>query len=140
MREEIPGLDDVIAPAWPESLTFDAPGEGYEGRLVTASKIQSSSFETREPETWSDGRPKMIPVLVLDVDGAERTWFVRGKAQNDALRLGLREAHVSGLAVGDFVSVVHTHTEPVESRQAGGRGKSLNERKMFVVTVKPATD
>lgn len=44
-------------------------GESVTGTITATSSQQALNFDTKQPDTWDGGQPKMLAVFTLDVDG-----------------------------------------------------------------------
>lgn len=74
MPDSMPISELASAP----SLTFEEVGDRYRGTIISIEKRQSTDIDTGEPQTWPDGRPKMVTCITLEVDGEERVLYLRG--------------------------------------------------------------
>jgi len=111
------------------SLSFrDAPiGTTYKGVITRpAQLLQSRDFESGEPATWSDGKPKLSVVIQLDVDGEARSlWAVRPSAMFNALVAAQKEAGAGTMQVGGELWVKFSGT------QKNSKNPKLNDQKLY---------
>lgn len=145
-REEIGGLEGVIRPKWPNPISFTDDttnrtefdydmNQPCEFTVADAQQVQSRDFDTKEPEVWPSGDPKMILVLGgTDSKTGERiTVFFQGKEMNDALKNAMAVAKVTGVAMGDVYKVTWTGVHPTPAKK-GSRAK-LSPTKEYTVEI-----
>lgn len=103
-----------------------ALGESAIGTIKATSSQQSTNFDTKQPDTWDDGKPKMLAVFVLDVDGQEDDGAVYVQwwgAQRFALEQGLAAFKAQsgrGPREGDRMRVTYVRDETDADREARG--------------------
>lgn len=100
------------------SIKFEKIGDKVAGRIVRASRQQDRDFDTGAPLSWSDGNPKLITVIVLDINGEEQTLYARGgryeaesgegTSMETAILLAGRAAGSASIDVGGELVVAHT--------------------------------
>lgn len=103
-----------------------AIGESATGTIKSTSSQQSTNFDTKQPDTWDDGKPKMLAVFVIDVDGSAEDAAVYVQwwgSQRFALEQGLNAFKgVSGRGPqpGDRMRVTYVRDETDADREARG--------------------
>lgn len=100
------------------AIKFEKLGDKVTGRIVRASRGQQKDFDTGAPMTWADGSPRLQTIIVLDVDGEERTLYARGgryeaeegegQSMEVAILMAGRAAGVETIDVGGELAVAHT--------------------------------
>lgn len=130
-----------------EGLKFIKPGHSHEITITDMRQAQVRDFDSGEPMTWNDGRPRMQLVVEgqLDeptgiswtTDDAGATWtekplpdddgmralYVKGPSLPVAFRDAIRKAGVKGPEIGGRLKVTYTGKMP---KQPGQKGKAAN--------------
>lgn len=60
------------------SVKFERVGDRVSGRITSVRRQQQTDFDTGEALSWSNGDPRMMTVVRLEVDGEERALYARG--------------------------------------------------------------
>lgn len=118
------------------SLSFkDKPlGTSYSG-VVTAppSLVQSRNFDSRQPEFWPDGNPKMTVATNLRLDSGEEVclWASKPSAMFRAIAEAAKAAGTGPVAVGGRLTVTFSGEKPDPAKP------HLNPQKLYTVTYQP---
>lgn len=118
------------------SLSFkDKPlGTSYSG-VVTAqpSLVQSRNFDSRQPEFWPDGNPKMTVATNLRLDSGEEVclWASKPSAMFRAIADAAKAAGTGPVAVGGRLTVSFSGEKPDPAKP------HLNPQKLYTVTYQP---
>lgn len=102
--EDYDELDQLIMGA-PPAAKFAAIGDILAGKIVRVFATQVTDFDTREPQWWDDGSPKLQVVVVVDsaADGL-LSLYAGSRGLRDALREACRDAR-AGLRPGGTLAV-----------------------------------
>ena len=107
MNENYDEIDQLVMGA-PPAVKFEEPGDTTSGRITRVYQVQVTDFDTREPQWWPDGQPKMQVVVVLDVAGTGlRSLYVASRGLREAVRDACREAGY-GLRPDGYLSIRYT--------------------------------
>lgn len=138
-RQELGGL--INAPTWPNPISWReaVPGEQYSGKVTRIGQIQQRDYDTGELQTWPSGQALMVDVIVLNDGEQEISWFVQGQSATRAFRQAMSDAKVTGLAVGDFLTIEFAHAEDTIDRKTGKPSKTLSPTKIFNVYLTPVS-
>src|SRR5215472_4500583 len=105
--DDLDELDHLIMGA-PPAVRFEQIGDSVSGQVVRVFGQQQTNFDTREPEWWPDGSPKVQVVLVLDVAGeGKMTLYLGSKGMREAAR-DATTAVRAGFRPGGYVAVKYT--------------------------------
>ena len=119
------------------NMTSVPVGTSFTG-VTTAPPIasQQTNFDTRKPEYWDDGRPKMQLILELQTDLREdedddgiRRLYVKGQMLS-AFRDEMKRLKIDKFGVGSRITVTLTGMKP----PASGRGFPS---KVYAVQIEP---
>lgn len=113
--------NDLLFGSGAKSCSFgkpgDQPGAMHSGVILSVGTVQRTNFQTKQPEFWDDGRPKMQIALRIQTaerdpadlkDDGIRTLFVRGGKQMDAVRAAVEAVEAPELEVGATITVQWT--------------------------------
>jgi hypothetical protein len=129
--------DDPLSVESAPSLSFRdaAVGTMYRGTIVRRPElVQSRDFESGLPKTWPDGNPVMSVVIVLDVQGEERSiWAQKPSAMFRALVEAQKEAGGKPMAEGGILDVKFVGEEPNK------KNPKLNAQKLYKARYTPPT-
>lgn len=108
MNEDYDEIDHLLMGA-PPAVKFAEIGDSVAGRITRVYQVQVTDFETRAPQWWEDGSPKMQVVVILDVsDGAGlQSLYIASKGLREALRDACRDVG-RGLRPGGYLAVKYT--------------------------------
>ena len=104
--DDLDELDHLIMGA-PPAVKFAEIGDTVTGRIVRVFGMQQSNFDTREPEWWDDGSPKIQVVLVLDTQDGKMSLYLGSKGLREAARDATQEVR-AGFRPGGVVAVRYT--------------------------------
>ncbi|MFT8359253.1 hypothetical protein [Bifidobacterium aquikefiri] len=116
----LPGLDDVLAGGGAKSyFNGDSqPGDSITGTLDIIETSQMRDFQTKQPEFWNDGKPKMQIHIVIQTnlhdptiedDDGRRSIFIKGYGiQLKAFREACQRAGVKKPGKGDQFTATFT--------------------------------
>lgn len=119
-------LDDLLAGGGGRTAKFPTIGASITGRVVTAETRQQKSFDTGEPEFWSDGNPKLQIVVTLATDqrdpadpedDGQRNVYLKGWGQQlNALRAAVAKAGAKNVAPGGVLTVTYIRDGEIKQR------------------------
>lgn len=134
-REIIPGLEDVLSPAFPPAIKFEVMNKPQTVRVTGAKVVQARDYNDNSLRFWPSGDPMMILVLIVaDANGEDRSLWIQGTDLTKKFRVALLDAGLKGIAIGDTVTVDWTGEEAVFDK----KGKELKDpRKLYDVTITP---
>lgn len=139
----ITNIDDLFASGAPGFFNKDTPvGASITGTVVTLTAIQSSDYATKAPETWDDGRPKMLLALTIESniratqdDNGHRTIYIKTwGSQADAFKRAVQAAGGPTATVSQIVTpgarftATYSGTEP---------SKFGSDTKLYTYQVQP---
>lgn len=116
-------LDELFQSGAPGFFTRETPiGSSISGPIVSATSIQSTDYATKKPETWDDGRPKMLLAVTVASsmrttpdDNGHRTIYIKTWGeQSKAVKLAFQNAYgptalaSQALATGNIFSAAYT--------------------------------
>ncbi|MFT8538163.1 hypothetical protein [Bifidobacterium aquikefiri] len=116
----LPGLDDVLAGGGAKSyFNGDSqPGATISGTLDIIETSQMRDFQTKQPEFWNDGKPKMQIHIVIQTnlhdptiedDDGRRSIFIKGYGiQLKAFREACQKAGIKKPGKGDQFTATFT--------------------------------
>lgn len=109
-------------------------GHSYTGTVVKrAELVQSRDYETGDPATWPDGKPKMSAVVTVEIDSERRSvWAQKPSSMFAALAEAQRAAGVK-IEPGGTLTVRLVGEKPHEN-------KRFNAIKQYSVTYTPPAD
>lgn len=116
------------------AVKFEAPGDTVTGVVTKVDKKIDTDPEGNI-KTWPDGSPMHVFIFTMDVDGEERSLWVRGNMVT-AVRDAVRAAGLTG-PLNTKLTV--KHTEVGEPRAKGYRGAKLFKAKCEPAAVKTPT-
>lgn len=127
---------DFMGGGGPPAIKFEAVGDTVTG-IVTKVDKRVDTAPDGTIKTWPDGSPMHVYVFTMDVDGEERSLWVRGNMVT-AVRDAVRAAGLNG-PLNTKLTV--KHTEVGEPKARGYSGAKLFKAKCEAVAVKaPAGD
>jgi hypothetical protein len=108
-RQPVPVVDDYdeldrMLMGAPEAVKFPEVGTTISGRIHRVYAVQQTDFETREPQWWDDGSPKMQVVAEIELQEGLRSLYISSKGLREAIREACRAAG-SGLREGGYLVV-----------------------------------
>jgi hypothetical protein len=113
-NDSLPISDLISSP----SIKFDTVGDRVSGVITAVRRQQQTDFDTGEALSWSNGDPRMMTVVRLEVDGEERALYARGgkyevvEGEGTSLESAIVDAVVAagGTAIerGARLEVVHS--------------------------------
>lgn len=117
------------------SLSFkDKPvGTSYTGTVTSEpSLVQSRNFDSRQPEFWSDGNPKMTVATNLRLDSGEEVclWASKPSAMFRAIADAAKNAGTK-VSTGGRLTVTFSGEKPDPAKP------HLNPQKLYTVTYQP---
>lgn len=120
-------IDALFASGAPGFFNSETPvGASVSGPIISATPIQSTDFATKKPETWDDGRAKMLLAITIasnlrttpDDNGHRtiyiKTWGEQSKAFKQAVQTacGPTASASQALAAGNIFTAAFTGTQP----------------------------
>lgn len=133
-REVIPGLESVLAPAFPPAVKFETLNTPVIGVVSGAKVVQAREYKDNSLKFWPSGDPLMVLVLIITIGEEEHSLWIQGANLTGEFRRALTEAGIEGIAVGDAVEVAWIGEEPVYDK----KGNELSDpRKLYRVAITP---
>lgn len=121
------GIDDLLSGGARGFFRAETPvGASVSGTIVSVDAIQSTDFATKKPETWDDGRPKMLIAVTVQTalregedDTGQRGIYIKSwGTQAQALKEAIQAAGGPGakastvLVPGATFTATFTGTQP----------------------------
>lgn len=103
------------------AFTFEEIGAIAEGHVVSKESRQQTTMKDRTPIYWSDGRPAMQMVVILDTgneteeDDGLRALYVKANLRK-AVIAALKAAKANDLQIGGHLKVTFTSELPPTQR------------------------
>lgn len=122
-----PGIDDLLAGGARGFFRSETPvGASVTGTILTVDAIQSTDYISKKPETWDDGRPKMLIAVTVQTtlregedDTGQRGIYIKSwGTQAQALKEAIQAAGGPGakastvLVPGATFTATFTGTQP----------------------------
>lgn len=115
-------VNEMLFGGGAKAFPFEKEGDTVEGEIVSAQTRQQTSLDTGKPQTWDDGSPKKMIVLVLqtqlrehDEDDGLRSVYLRGgnfqvangkgTSSQIAVRDAVKRAGAKQLEVGGYLKM-----------------------------------
>lgn len=130
----------------PQSISWDVePPMRVEGIVLSQQKAQRLNYDTKKPETWDDGRPKLKVIVELQTeeedgegdDGKRQLHVNIPSALFAAIRTAIQSVPGRRMFDGDRLAVEYTHD--AEQTPAEKRAKR-NPAKQFTAEVTPRSE
>lgn len=113
-NDSLPIGDLIASPA----VKFEAVGDRVAGTITSVRRQQQTDFDTGEALTWSNGDPRMMTVVRMEINGEERALYARGgkyeavEGEGTSLEAAIVDAVVAAggtsIAKGATLEVVHS--------------------------------
>ena len=125
MSNELDDANAMLMQKGAKAFAFNNIGDVCTGTVLSMNTRQQTDIETGTPQSWPDGRPKMMVVIVLQTetqddenDDGQRSVFLRGgnysvasgkgTSSSVAVRDAVVAAGASGIEVGGRLSIGYT--------------------------------
>lgn len=110
------GLDELFGGSGARTVKFEDEGDTFTGTVVDVKVEQAKDFDSGEPATWPDGKPRMQQVFTFEVepeddeDTGKRRLYVDKPRMRKAILEALKDAGVKDKAeiIGGKLSVKFT--------------------------------
>jgi hypothetical protein len=134
-------IDDLFAGGGAPAASFAELGDSITGVILNVEGRQQTDFDSGEPLTWDDGKPRMEAIITLSTklrdpevedDEGERRLFCRGQMLT-AMRGAVKKAKDKKPRIGGRLTV--TFSDEGEQKKKG-----FNKPKLFTVVYEPPND
>ena len=127
-------------------MSWPTVGTSVEGEVVGIRQVQATDYKTKEPETWGDGSPKMIPIVCVQTDLQEdaeddgrRDIYLRAGSYT-AFREALRKAFRTKPEDDDIIGAVLKLQFHKEVPSTGGAPRKVFRARITPKPVEPSAD
>ena len=114
-------FDDQIWQGAASSVSWDAPPPiTFDGTVVAQETAIQTDFNSGEPLSWPDGRPRRKVIITLaDKDGQLHGLHVRvPSGLYNAIKTAIQLQSVPGLREGDWLSITYTGDGEKEGKKS----------------------